>query len=121
MNGISRETGWLAKWPDEGPKRLWKASVGTGFSSMSVSRGHLYTMGNDGKDTDTVYCFDAATGAQLWKHPYPCLLDPKFYEGGTSATPTVDGGHVYTLSRKGDLFCSQRRGWPRRLVKKCPR
>ncbi len=105
LNGISRETGWLAKWPDEGPKRLWKASVGTGFSSVSVSRGHLYTMGNDGKDTDTVYCFDAVTGAQLWKHPYLCLLDPKFYEGGTSATPTVDGDHVYTLSRKGDLFC----------------
>src|SRR5581483_9513255 len=105
LNGISKETGWLAKWPDEGPKQLWKASVGTGFSSMSVSHGHLYTMGNDGKDTDTVFCFDAVTGADVWKYSYPCALDPKFYEGGTSSTPIVDGDRVYTLSRKGDLFC----------------
>lgn len=105
LNGISRETGWLAKWPDEGPKRLWKASVGTGFSSMSVSRGHLYTMGNDGQGTDTVYCFDAVSGAQIWKHSYPCLLDPEFFEGGPTATPIVDGDCVYTMSRKGDLFC----------------
>ncbi len=105
LNGISKETGWLAKWPDEGPKRLWKASVGTGFSSMSVSHGRLYTMGNNGQDTDTVFCLDAATGAEIWKHPYHCVLDPKFYEGGTSSTPTVDGDRVYTISRKGDLFC----------------
>jgi outer membrane protein assembly factor BamB len=105
LNGISRETGWLAKWPDEGPNRLWKASVGTGFSSVSVSSGHLYTMGNDGQKTDTVYCFDAASGAPVWKHSYRCLLDPKFFEGGPTATPTVDGNRVYTMSRKGDLFC----------------
>ena len=105
LNGISKETGWQAKWPDDGPKRLWKASVGTGFSSMSVSRGHVYTMGNDGKDTDSVFCFDAVTGTPVWKHSYHCLLDPKFFEGGTGATPTVDGDRVYTMSRQGDLFC----------------
>ena len=105
LNGISKETGWLCQWPDEGPKQLWKASVGTGFSSMSVSHGRLYTMGNDGQDTDTVFCFDAVTGAQIWKHSYHCALDPKYYEGGTSSTPTVDGDRIYTLSRKGDLFC----------------
>ena len=30
-NGVSRETGWTANWPLEGPKQLWKAKVGTGF------------------------------------------------------------------------------------------
>jgi outer membrane protein assembly factor BamB len=105
MNGISSETGWQVNWPDDGPKQLWKASVGMGFSSMVVSQGRVYTMGNDGDKTDTVYCFDAATGASVWKHPYPCPLDAHYYEGGTSATPTVDGDRVYTLSRKGDLFC----------------
>ena len=29
----------------------------------------------------------------------------KFYEGGTSVTPTVDGKNIFTLSRKGDVFC----------------
>ena len=38
-NGISAETDWLATWPEGGPKVLWKASVGTGFSSIAVSDG----------------------------------------------------------------------------------
>ena len=49
LNGISSETGWLAKWPDDGPKRLWKAKVGTGFSSVSVANGKVYTLGNSGR------------------------------------------------------------------------
>ncbi|MDB6124308.1 MAG: qgdA [Pedosphaera sp.] len=104
LNGISKETGWQKNWPTEGPKQLWKASVGMGFSSVSVSKGHVYAMGNQ-KDTDTVYCFDAATGESVWKHTYPCALDPKYYEGGPSSTPAVDGDRVYTMSKKGDLFC----------------
>jgi outer membrane protein assembly factor BamB len=104
LNGISRETGWQSKWPDNGPKQLWKASVGTGFSGISVSQGRAYTMGNiDG--SDIVYCLDTATGKILWQHSYPCDLDPKYFEGGPTATPTVDGDRVYTLSRKGDLIC----------------
>jgi outer membrane protein assembly factor BamB len=104
FNGVSGETGWLAKWPDNGPKQLWKASVGTGFSCISVSQGRAYTMGN-ASSSDVVYCFDAATGKPVWQYSYPCDLDPKFFEGGPTATPTVDGGRVYTCSRKGDLFC----------------
>jgi outer membrane protein assembly factor BamB len=103
-NGISTETGWLAQWPADGPPRLWKASVGLGFSSVAVGNGRAYTMGNE-KDTDTVFCFDAETGKLVWKHSYPCPTGPLFYEGGTSATPTVESNRVYTLSRRGDLFC----------------
>lgn len=104
FNGISSETGWTTKWPAEGPKQLWKASVGTGFSSMSVVGNHVYTMGNSA-DQDTVFCFDAASGKVVWKHSYACALDPKYYEGGPSVTPTVAGNRVFTLSRKGDVFC----------------
>ena len=103
MNGISKEKSWTTAWPKEGPKQLWKANVGMGFSSVSVSEGSLYTMGNK-DDEDTVYCFDATTGKEVWKHTYEEPLDPRYYEGGTSCTPTVDGETVYTLSRKGKLF-----------------
>ena len=103
LNGISKETGWQTSWPKEGPKQLWKASVGTGFSSMSVSGGRIFTMGNE-NETETVFCFDANTGEQRWKHSYPCPLDPHVYEGGPNATPTVDGGSDYTFSRKGHVF-----------------
>ena len=104
LNGISTEKGWQAKWPAEGPKQLWKASVGIGFSSFSVSGGRVYTMGNS-NETDWVSCLDANTGKKVWGHSYPCGLDPKNFEGGPCATPTVRDGRVYTFSRKGDLFC----------------
>jgi outer membrane protein assembly factor BamB len=104
FDGISTETNWNPKFPAEGPKQLWKANVGTGFSSVSVSKGRVFTMGNSG-DSDSIFCFDATTGKQIWKHSYPCPLDAKFYEGGTSATPTIDGNSVFTISRKGDVFC----------------
>lgn len=103
LDGISRETAWTAEWPRSGPKVLWRANVGTGFSSFSVADGRVYTLGND-KDKDTVFCFDAESGKELWKHTYPESLDPKYYEGGPSSTPTVDGDVVYTLSRKGVMF-----------------
>jgi outer membrane protein assembly factor BamB len=103
-NGISTESGWLAKWLPEGPLQLWETSVGLGFSSVAVCKGRAYTMGNQ-TDTDSVFCFDAETGKLLWKQSYPCPADPHFYEGGTSATPTVEGNHVFTLSKTGDLFC----------------
>lgn len=105
-NGISKETGWTTQWPAAGPAQLWKANVGIGFSSVSVANGRAYTMGN-AKDSemDSVYCFDAATGKEVWKHAYPAKLDPKYYEGGPSATPTVEGDRVYTLSKRAVVHC----------------
>lgn len=104
LNGISKETGWTTSWPKEGPRQLWKANVGFGFSSVTVASGRAFTMGNRNNE-DTVYCFNAETGAPLWKHTYKCILDPRFYEGGTLSTPTVDGERVYTISKRGDVFC----------------
>jgi outer membrane protein assembly factor BamB len=103
-NGLSAEQGWLDRWPAEGPRIAWKASVGTGFSSFAVSGGRAYTLGHaDG--TDTVYAFEAATGRVEWKHSYPSDLGDRFFEGGPTSTPTVDGDRVFMLGRWGDLFC----------------
>ena len=106
-NGITTETDWNSNWGDSGPKVLWKKSVGIGFSSVTAADGRVYAMGNTGKtgNTDIVYCFDAVTGEEKWKHSYPCPLEPKYYEGGTLGTPTVDGDKLYTLSKMGSLFC----------------
>ena len=104
LNGISQETAWTTKWPQEGPRRLWRTEVGLGFSSVAVSKGRLYTMGN-ASSKDTVFCFNAETGEVLWKSSYPCNPRPQYYEGGTSSTPTVDGEQVFTLSKEGHLFC----------------
>ena len=103
-DGISTEEILPASWGKDGPKQLWKKRVGTGVSSVAVRGGRLYTMGNNG-GMDVVFCLDAATGAEIWKHAYPQALDPRQFEGGPAGTPTIDGDKVYTLSHEGDLFC----------------
>ena len=103
-NGISEEKGWLDRWPVAGPAIAWRAQVGLGASSFVVAGGRAYTMGHaDGKDT--IFCFDATTGRSIWKHTYPAELGDKFFEGGTTGTPTLDGDRLYALSRWGDAFC----------------
>lgn len=106
-DGITSETNWTSNWPAGGPKKLWTKSLGIGFASMAVADGRVYTAGNTGKsgNTDIVFCFDAKTGRDIWTHAYPCPLQPNYYEGGTLATPTMDAGKVYVLSKMGDLFC----------------
>jgi outer membrane protein assembly factor BamB len=103
-DGVSNETISPANWGKEGLKQLWKKDVGTGVSSVAVTGGRLYTMGNSG-NMDVVFCLDAATGAEIWRHTYPQPLDDRSFEGGPAGTPTVDGDKVYTLSHEGDLFC----------------
>ena len=102
-DGVSSETGWSSSWPEDGPKQAWKLSVGVGYSSIAVSDGRVYTMGNVDK-TDTIYCLNADTGAEIWKHSYPCVAEGNEHPG-TASTPTVDGGFVYTMSREGHVNC----------------
>ena len=103
-NGSSAEKGWKADWPGDGPPVAWKAEAGIGFASFSVADGRVYTTGF-AREQDTVWCWEAATGKEVWHHSYPSELGDKYYEGGTSATPTVSGGQVFHLSRWGDAMC----------------
>jgi outer membrane protein assembly factor BamB len=116
LTGISKEP---ITWTSSQPISLWKAEVGIGFSSISVADGRAFTLGNK-DDTDTVYCFDAVTGKELWKFSYPCPIDAKYYEGGPGSTPTVDASRVYTLSKRGQIFCfdsaSGKKIWDRNLM-----
>jgi outer membrane protein assembly factor BamB len=119
-NGMSNEKNFLAEFPNQGPHVAWKANVGLGFSSFVIADGRAFTAGHD-KGSDTVFCFDARSGKEIWKHSYPAELGDKFFEGGTTGSPTVDGKHLYWLSRWGDLFCfdavSGKIIWNRQIVK----
>lgn len=103
-DGITPETNWSHEWPSDGPARVWKASVGTGFASMVVADGRLFTLGWD-TDRDVVLCLDAATGRTNWSFSYPEALANKMYEGGPNSTPLVAGDRLFTASKTGNLHC----------------
>lgn len=83
----------------------WQAKVGRGYSAVIVADGRAFAMGHDEKGAETVFCFDAATGKELWKQSYPAELLPRMHPGGPNASPTVLGDRVLTLSKDGQLFC----------------
>ncbi|MEY2600147.1 MAG: hypothetical protein RLZZ142_2406 [Verrucomicrobiota bacterium] len=118
QNGISSETAW--KVPASAAREVWKAQVGIGTSSMTVSGGRLFTMGHlEGKDV--VQCVEAETGREVWRYALAVSLDPNLFEGGPRSTPTVAGGVVYTLSHEGHLLCLKAADgkllWQKHLVK----
>ena len=103
-DGISTETQWTSHWPEAGPRIVWTAEVGIGFSSCVTHGNQMLTVGH-ANETDTVVCLDIDDGHLVWKFDYPAPLDDRDFEGGPTSTPTIDERCVYVLSRTGELFC----------------
>ncbi|HSR49923.1 MAG TPA: PQQ-binding-like beta-propeller repeat protein [Acidobacteriota bacterium] len=102
-NGHADESGLLQQWPEDGPRMIYSASgMGKGYSSLSLSEGLLFTMG-DVDDAQYVIAVKASDGSAVWKTrvgpPWPDQ-----YVGARS-TPTVDGDRLYALGTEGDLVC----------------
>ncbi len=100
-DGISSETGFNPKFLLNEEIELWSVKLGDGYSAPSIQGNLLYTMGNIDR-TDIVYCLNAFTGEEVWRFEYNCSSGDY---NGPRTTPLVDNGKVYTLSRKGNLYC----------------
>lgn len=117
-DNVWRESGILDKFPQGGPKVLWRAKVAGGYAGPAVVGDRVYvtdyvTQGNvkvgnferkSFTGSERVHCLDAATGKVIWTHEYPVTYGIS-YPAGPRCTPTVDGGKVYTLGAEGHLFC----------------
>lgn len=110
-DGVWNESGLPKSLPKDGPKILWKQTIGTGYSGPSVAGERLYVLDRlkpplAGQDTERVLCFSALDGRPLWTNAYPCALKLKGgYENGPRSSPTVRDGKVYTLGAMGNFFC----------------
>lgn len=118
-DGKSAETGLLKEWKEGGPPLAWQASgLGGGFSSLAISGGKIYTLG-DLEGSQHVLALDAASGKLLWKTPIGPVWEDEY--GGSRSTPTVDGGQLFVVSTEGEVVCleaaSGKKVWNRSLPK----
>ncbi|MCA8970518.1 MAG: PQQ-binding-like beta-propeller repeat protein [Planctomycetes bacterium] len=118
-DGISKEADWSLEGKE---KSVWLTNVGLGYSTVSVEGDRLYTIGHDKESAeDTVYCLDAATGADVWTFDYPCQTLAKYHGGGSLTTPSIDGPRLFVSNREGKLFCLDKKTgkalWQKDLMK----
>jgi len=119
-DGVWHETGLIEKFPKSGPKTLWHAPLGTGYSGPAVEGNRVYVMdrrramGPDGQPqrpsrrgipgTERIVCLDAKTGRDIWHHEYDCAYTIS-YPSGPRTTPVINEGRVYCLGAMGNLVC----------------
>jgi outer membrane protein assembly factor BamB len=116
-DNVWRESGILERFPDGGPKVLWRTPVAGGYSGPAVAGGRVFVTDYVTSDNvkvpnferqqftgiERVLCLEEATGKLLWKHQYPVKYSIS-YPAGPRCTPLVHEGKVYTLGAEGHLF-----------------
>lgn len=101
-DGVSRESGLLDQWPDDGPPKLWSArGLGSGMSSVAISGDRIYTMGKKNGKTQLL-CLKLEDGSAVWAAEVGSGGDP-------NCTPTIDpeANLVFGLTHGGDLLCAK--------------
>ena len=107
--GVWTETGILDKFPDEGLTPVWSKPIRGGYTGPSVADGMVYvtdyerTQGRKG--VERALCLREDSGETVWTHQWDVEYGGLAYPYGPRATPTVDGGRVYTLGAMGMLHC----------------
>lgn len=86
--------GLAEKWPEGGPKQLWKRPLGDGYSCILRKGDRLFTEYRNGEEA-FVICLDAKSGNTIWEHRYSYTIWPEMDKGfglGPNVTPLIVGG-----------------------------
>ncbi|MDB6039933.1 MAG: hypothetical protein JWM99_3774 [Verrucomicrobiales bacterium] len=87
-------------WADHPPEPLWRISVGPAWSSFAVAGQRLFTQEQRGP-METVVCYDASTGQELWKQEIKARFDDPLGGPGPRATPTLANEGLYVTGASG--------------------
>ncbi len=89
-------------WATSPPLELWRRPVGQAWSSCVIADGLLFTQ-EQRQEQECVVCYDADTGAELWRHEDTARYDTAQGAVGPRATPTVTPEAVFALGATGIL------------------
>ena len=105
FRGADRSGSWhgpmiATNWSEHPPRQLWKVPVGPGWSSFAVAGNLLFTQEQRGP-METVVCYDAVTGREIWNHQYEARLEDPMGGPGPRATPTLANGGLFVTGATG--------------------
>ncbi len=117
-DNVWREGGIVQKFPDGGPKVLWRTPLAGGYAGPAVADGRVFITDyvttadvkvdnfdrNEFTGQERIHCLEEATGEVLWTHDYPVKYAIS-YPSGPRCTPNVESECVYTLGAEGNLLC----------------
>lgn len=101
-DGVCAETGLLKRWPEAGPKLLWKSTgLGRGYSAPIVVGERIFLTGDVGEEL-RLWALDRhgnrvweAKNGRAWNGPYP----------GARASCTYSSGRLFHLNAHGRVAC----------------
>ena len=118
-DGRSPDTGLMREWPQGGPRLLMTVkNLGAGFSSVAVSGGRIYTMG-DRNGAQHIIALNDSDGSEVWAARVGPVWEDEY--GGPRATPTISDGMVFAIGTDGDVVAvdaaSGQERWRKHLVR----
>ena len=105
FDNISKQSKPLAdKWPQDGPRRLWRVDLGEGHAAPVVWAGRVYVLDYDEKaKADAIRCFSLADGSELWRRSYSVSV--KRNHGMSRTVPAVAEGALVTFGPRCHVVC----------------
>ncbi|MEQ8785241.1 MAG: PQQ-like beta-propeller repeat protein [Pirellulaceae bacterium] len=105
-DGVWKESGVVDKFENDQLEIRWRKPLGPGYSGPTVADDRVFITDRqtEPSQVERVLCYDAPSGALLWKHEYPCRYTIS-YTAGPRAAVTVDDGRAFALGAMGHLHC----------------
>lgn len=94
-------TTFATDWEKNPPRELWRRPVGLGWSSFAAVGDYIFTQ-EQRNDDETVVCYRADNGDQVWVN----RIDSRFDDAtgsGPRGTPTYHEGSLYVFGGLGIL------------------